>query len=93
MYKYYRVLVTSVDYCVEYEDVFETYWPEDQEWTDEQFDEKIEEVKSRLPQSMELEVECEPGDLDDMVVDAISEETGWLVNSFTYDVLDEKVVD
>jgi len=91
MEKYFRVKTTSIDYCVEYEDIFEGYWPEDQEWTDEQFEEKIDEIKASLPQELDLEFyDCEREDLDDLVCDAISDATGWLVNSFDYDIVEEK---
>lgn len=90
MEKYFRVKTTSIDYCVEYEDIFEGYWPEDQEWTDEQFEEKIDEIKNGLPQELDLEFyDCEREDLDDLVCDAISDATGWLVNSFDYDIVEE----
>lgn len=98
MYKYYRVLVTSVDYCVEDEDVWWQFdndqgLEEDSEEYYNAIQDEIARIKSELPQSMELEVECEPDYLDDMVADAISDETGWLVNSFTYDILDKKDID
>ena len=73
----YKVETTQIDYCVEDEDVCD-YVNEDQ------IDAEIERIKSSLPQRLELEIECEPEDLDDMVCDAIGEETGWLVNSFDY---------
>lgn len=93
---YYKVKTTSVDYCVEEEDIcdtFEEQHPEvevdsDEYW--EAIDAEITRLKNSLPQTLELEIECDPEDLDDMVCDAISEETGWLVNSFTYDVLEQK---
>ncbi len=93
---YYKVKTTSVDYCVEEEDIcdtFEEQHPEvevdsDEYW--EAIDAEITRLKNSLPQTLELEIECDPEDLDDMVCDAISEETGWLVNSFTYDILEQK---
>lgn len=93
---YYKVKTTSVDYCVEEEDICETFeeqHPEvevdsDEYW--EAVDTEVIRLKNSLPQTLELEIECDPEDLDDMVCDAISEETGWLVNSFAYDVLEQK---
>jgi len=92
---YYKVKITSVDYCVEEQDVCEYVDndPEIEEDSEEYYDAihaKIEEVKSRLPQELILEVECDRKSLEDVLVDAISEETGWLVNNFTYKILERK---
>ena len=93
---YYKVKTTSVDYCVEEEDIcdtFEEQHPEVEVDSDEYceaIDAEITRLKNSLPQTLELEIECDPEDLDDMVCDAISEETGWLVNSFTYDIIEQK---
>jgi hypothetical protein len=86
----YQIKVTSVDYCVEDEDVID-YVSEDP--TDEEIDNKIAEIKATLPQELDLEIECEPEDLEDILADTISEETGWLNNSFTYDVVSQEEVD
>jgi len=87
MYKFYRVKTTHIDYCVEDEDVIDTLPMDDPD--DEDIEDAIDAVKASLPQVLELEIECEPDDLDDMVCDAISEETGWLVDGFTYDIIEE----
>lgn len=92
---YYRVKITSVNYCVEEQDVCEYIDndPEIEEDSEEYYDAiqaKIEEVKSSLPQELILEVECDRKSLEDVLVDAISEETGWLVNNFTYKILERK---
>lgn len=92
--KYYRVKTTSVDYCVEEEDVCEKICEdasieEDSEEFYDAIHAEIKRVKESLPQHLELEIECDPEDLDDMVCDAISEETGWLVNGFAYDIIEE----
>ena len=94
MVKYFRVRTTHIDYCVEEEDVMEDICEdasieEDSEEFYDAIDAKIKEVKESLPQHLELEIECEEEDLDDMVCDAISEETGWLVNGFAYDIIEE----
>ena len=94
-YYNYKVKVTEVNYCVTYEDVC---WQFDndasiEEDSDEYYDairKEIEKIEASLPQTLELEVECEPEDLDDVVCDAISEETGWLINSFKYDVVERR---
>lgn len=84
--KEYQIKVTSVDYCVEDEDVID-YVSEDP--TDEEIENKIAEIKATLPQELDLEITCEPEDLEDQIADAISEETGWLNNSFTYEIASE----
>jgi hypothetical protein len=86
MVKFYKIKVTAVDYCVEDEDVID--YVEDDEDEDE-INDKIREIKDSLPQRLDLEIECEPEDLDDMVCDAVSEETGWLNNSVTYEIVEE----
>ena len=43
----------------------------------------------KLPQELDLEIACEPEDLEDQIADAISEETGWLNSSFTYEIVRE----
>jgi len=90
--KTYKIKVTSVDYCVEKEDVCEKICEdvtieEDSEEFYDAIHEEIERVKTSLPQELELEIECEPEDLEDQIADAISEETGWLNNSFTYEIV------
>ena len=50
----------------------------------------IDEVKMSLPQTLILEIECEPEDLEDCITDAISDETGWLVEYFSYEILEEE---
>ena len=89
---FYKIKVTSVDYCVEEEDLDLQDYGEDAEDPDI-IDHEIKKIKSLLPQTLELEIECEPEDLDDQIADAISEETGWLNNSFTYDIISDSEVD
>lgn len=80
----YKILVTSIDYEIDAEDLgfsLQDYW--------ENYDEveqEIEKFKSTLPQNLELEVECEGQDLEDCILNAVSDETGYLANSFTYKI-------
>jgi len=93
----YKVKTTHIDYCVEEEDIlysgtFEEQHPEveidsDEYW--EAVDAEIARLKNSLPQTLEFEIECDPEDLDDEVGEAISEETGLLVNGFTYNIIEE----
>ena len=78
MLKEYDIKVTSVDYSVIEEDLIDDIIDE------EDYINKIKEIKSELPQTMYLTVTCEPEELEDEIADFISAETGWLTNSFTY---------
>ena len=91
MLKEYKVKVNSVDYCVTEEDVID-YVSDDE---DEDIDDKIKEIKSDLPQELVLVVTCNcaPEYVEDEIADAISEETGWLINSFTYDIISETEIE
>ena len=79
MCKTFKVRVYDIDYCLEDEEDSEEYY--------EAINKRIAQIKSELPQDMIFTIECEKEDLEDMACDAISEETGWLVNSFSYDIL------
>ena len=85
MLKEYKVKVNSVDYCVTEEDVSD----------DEDIADKIKEIKSGLPQELVLVVTCNcvPEYVEDEIAEAISEETGWLINSFTYDIISETEIE
>lgn len=93
---YFKVRTTDIDYRVTYEDLNFDPWDscfntdDDMEEAERKADEEIAEIKDSLPQELVLEIECDPEDLDDMVCDAISEETGWLVNSFDYEIIESK---
>lgn len=89
MLKEYKVKVDSVDYYVTEEDVID-YVSDDENIAD-----KIKEIKSNLPQELVLVVtcNCEPEDLGEEIAEAISEETGWLTNSFTYDIISETEIE
>lgn len=76
MEKNFKVKVYDIDYFITEEDVDD--------------DLSIEYVRSLLPNELELEVECEPDNLEDMLVDAISDETGWLINTYKYEILSEE---
>ena len=99
MLKEYKIKVTSVDYNVTYDDIdynlLNAFFNagDTVEEVEKQADAEIERIKSELPQELHLIITCEPEDLDDEIADAISEETGWLNNSFTYDIASETEVD
>lgn len=82
MTKLYKLLATNIDYCVEEEDVIDLVDSDDEI----EIENKINEIKSSLPQALEIECECESDELDDEIADAISNKTGWLINSFDYEI-------
>lgn len=81
MVKYYKVAVSNIDYCVEEQDLENSYY------TQEEIAKAIQNIKQTLPQQLEVECECELDELGDDVADAISDQTGWLVNSFHYEIM------
>ena len=99
MLKEYKIKVTSADYDVTYGDIdynlLNAFFNagDTVEEVEKQADAEIERIKSELPQELHLIITCEPEDLEDEIADAISEETGWLNNSFTYDIVSETEVD
>ena len=84
----YRVF--NINYCVEEEDL-DLELPEgdfDEEDFDDFVESKINEIKSELPKSLYIELDfCEDEcfDTEEELADAISDRTGWLVNSFDYE--------
>lgn len=87
MLKEYDIKVTSVDYSVTEEDLIDDIIEE------EDYINKIKEIKAELPQVLYLTITCEPEDLEDEIADAISAETGWLNNSFTYHIISETEIE
>jgi hypothetical protein len=87
IYKF-TIKVTGVDYYVSEEDFWDIDDPEE-------VDAMIRKTKNELPQHLTLEIECidDKGALEDMIADAISEETGWLNNSFEYHIEKKELVD
>lgn len=48
---------------------------------------EIQKIKNSLPQEMIFEIECELDELDDEVINYVSNQTGWLVNSIKYTII------
>lgn len=88
--KKYKVKTTYIDHYVGLEDIEEIYGESVENLDDNDIEKLRNEIKSRLPQVLELEIECEPEDLSDMVCDAVSNETFWLNNEVRYDIISEK---
>ena len=87
IYKF-TIKVTGVDYCISEEDFWDIDDPEE-------VDAAIRKTRNELPQHLTLEIECidDKGALEDMIADAISEETGWLTNGFEYRIEKKELVD
>ena len=87
IYKF-TVKVTGVDYYISEEDFWDIDDPEE-------VDAAIRKTRNELPQHLTLEIECidDKGALEDIIADAISEETGWLTNSFEYHIEKKELVD
>lgn len=70
IYKF-TIKVTGVDYYISEEDFWDIDDPEEVEAA-------IRKTRNELPQHLTLEIECidDKGALEDMIADAISEETG-----------------
>lgn len=83
------VKVTNIVYCVEDEDV--DIDPDDYETTEDYLaaiDEVIGEAMNELPKEMTIKLSANSaGSLEDDIADAISDETGWLVEGFAYEVM------
>ena len=86
----YKIKVNAIDYCVEEENLDSTHDLE--HMTEQEIEQEIERLKKQLPQSMELEITCEQEDLDDQVVNIVSDITGWLNNSVDYQIISKKQV-
>lgn len=86
MEKTYKIRVYDIDYCVEAQDL-DYLWPENQDWDEEDYDKKIAQIKKELPQDLLFSITCGKDEIEDNICDAIGNETGWLVNGFSYDIL------
>lgn len=88
----YTVKVTNIDYCIEEEDVCDEIAndasiEEDSEEYYKAIQKKIKEIKKDLPKTFTFTFECTEAELDDLIAEEISDETGWLVNSFKKEIL------
>lgn len=93
--KHYKVRTTYIDYYITKEDV-DLPDPEDNygimdidEYSEEDIEEMIEEIRDGLPQELEFELDCQEDELDVLICDYISDETGWFINYFEYVIIEE----
>lgn len=90
--KRYTVQVNDVDYEVTEQDVMD-YIPEFHQDDQDFIDDMVFNVKYGINQKFVLEIECEPDELDELVCDEITHKSGWLVNTFNYEILKEEDID
>ena len=89
-----KVKAYDIDYCVEEEDVCEDVIndPSIEEDSEEYYNainKRIQEVKDSLPKELEFTLNYNHTifDLEEDIVNAISNETGWLVNDYAWTFL------
>ena len=98
---YFKIRTTDIDYHVSNDDVYEKVCEDASiEEDSDEFYEAIEKARVELEkeldfdskmQNLEFEFyDCEKEDLDELVCDAISSETGWLINGFNYEIIESK---
>ena len=96
--KHYKVRTTYIDYYVTKEDVEETVLDDldeleresiSEDELDELLEQAIETTIDELPQELEFELDCQENELEDILCDWISSETGWFINYFEYVIIEE----
>lgn len=93
----YKVKTKEISYDVEYQDLCEQVLERNPNLDEcsKEFDDlvylEIERVKQSLPQEIDLEITCESEDLEDLVIDTVTEKTGWLINYINYKVVKKSV--
>ena len=97
--KHYKVHTIYIDYHITREDVEDTVLDsldEDERESmsedelDEMIEQALEDTRHELPQELDFELDCQEDELEDIICDLISDETGWFINYFNYQILDEK---
>ena len=95
--KLYTVKTTEIKYCIEEEDLefdeFENHGMDIDDYDEETIEEMIEEVQAQLPQELEFDIECDPDELEDVICESISDDTGYLVDWFKYEIVSEEEVE
>jgi len=86
---WFKVKCYDIDYCVEEEDVEDLIEDNDIDIDDDEaIEQLIQDVKNELPKEVILNIDCDEDELDDdLIVDELSDETGWLINSYSYDII------
>lgn len=77
----YKVLVSDINYDIETYDVYTADLDEDDPDFYDIVDDRIKELKAKLPSELTLELKyCRADNVEDMAIDQVSEETGFLVD-------------
>ena len=90
------VKVHDIEYDVDYgtccEDIVLANNPEleDSPDLDSIVEAKREEIISELPTECVLEISCEKDDLEDYILDELTDRSDWLIESFNYDIIEVK---
>ena len=89
--------VGNINYCIEDEDIQNILKNENSDapvdemgnihFDQEIIDNKIREIEENLPSELMIELETLDGDIEDLLSDAISDRTGWLIYSFNYELV------
>lgn len=84
----FKVHVFEIDYDITAEDLIDYDLPENAD--EEIIQTQIDQLKAGLPQDLVVEIDAEEGDdLSYLVCEAISNETGWCVNWFAGEEVEE----
>ena len=81
----YKLRVYDIDYDVTEDDIDPLGT-----MTEDAAQAEVQRVKDSLPKEVIGELTCAPEDIDDYVADIVTGETNWLVNSCSYEILEEK---
>ena len=90
------VKVTDIEYDVDYgtccEDNVLANNPEleDSPELDSIVEAKREEIISKLPTECVLEISCEKDDLEDYILDELTDRSDWFITSFNYNIIEVK---
>ena len=89
-----KIFVTKIDYCIDYSDTLinEEDYALYSDYA-KACDDEINKIEDELPAELTFDVSkstYENEDMDELLADKISEVTGWLVNGFHYEVLEDK---
>ena len=90
------VKVHDIEYDVDYgtccEDILLANDPEleDSPDLDSIVKAKREEIISELPTECVLEISCEKDDLEDYILDELTDRSDWFITSFNYDIIEVK---
>ena len=90
------VKVHDIEYDVDYgtccEDILLANDPEleDSPDLDSIVKAKREEIISKLPTECVLEISCEKDDLEDYILDELTDRSDWFITSFNYDIIEVK---